>query len=54
MTPLTPERIEERQRMVASERERIEKRMEAMGVAYHASEANFIPSPLSLDKEAVM
>jgi histidinol-phosphate aminotransferase len=37
-----PERIEERQRMVASERERIEKRMEAMGVAYHASEANFI------------
>ena len=37
-----PERIAERQRMVASERARIEERLETMGVAYHPSEANFI------------
>ena len=37
-----PERVAERQRMVANERSRIEKRLEALGVAYHPSEANFI------------
>jgi histidinol-phosphate aminotransferase len=37
-----PERITERQRLVATERSRIERRLEVMGVAYHPSEANFI------------
>jgi histidinol-phosphate aminotransferase len=37
-----PERIAERQRLVATERARIEGRLEALGVAYHPSEANFI------------
>ena len=37
-----PERIAERQRMVASERSRIQRRLKAMGVAYHPSQANFI------------
>jgi histidinol-phosphate aminotransferase len=42
-----PERIAERQRMVANERSRIEKRLEAMGVAYHPGEANFILSDVT-------
>ena len=37
-----PERIAERQRMVATERTRIEERLDRLGVAYHPSEANFI------------
>ncbi len=37
-----PERIAERQRMVRSERARMEKRLEAMGVDYHPTEANFV------------
>jgi histidinol-phosphate aminotransferase len=37
-----PERIAERQGMVASERARIEERLETMGVVYHPSQANFI------------
>ena len=37
-----PERIAERQRMVATERARIEKRLDVLGVAFHPSEANFI------------
>jgi len=37
-----PGRVEERRGMVAAERERIEKRLDELGVAYHPSEANFI------------
>ena len=37
-----PARIEERRRIVAAERERIGKRLDELGVAYHPSEANFI------------
>jgi histidinol-phosphate aminotransferase len=37
-----PERMEERRRMVAAERERIEKRLDSLEVPYHPSEANFI------------
>jgi histidinol-phosphate aminotransferase len=37
-----PERIAERQRMVAGERTRIEERLRALGVVYHPSEGNFI------------
>jgi histidinol-phosphate aminotransferase len=37
-----PERMEERRRMVAEERARIEARLDSFGVAYHPSEANFI------------
>lgn len=37
-----PERIGERQRLVAGERARMQMRLEEMGVAYHPSEANFI------------
>lgn len=37
-----PERITERQRMVASERNRMQQGLEAIGVAYHPSEANFM------------
>jgi histidinol-phosphate aminotransferase len=37
-----PGRMEERRRMVAAERERIEKRLDELEVAWHPSEANFI------------
>jgi histidinol-phosphate aminotransferase len=37
-----PERIAERQRMVAAERARTERRLDMLGVAYHPSEANFV------------
>jgi histidinol-phosphate aminotransferase len=37
-----PERIAERQRVVATERARLEQRLEEMGVAYHPSEGNFL------------
>lgn len=37
-----PERIAERQRMVATERGRMQKELRALGVAYHPSEANFM------------
>ena len=37
-----PERIAERQRMVAAERARMQRELSAMGVAYHPSEANFM------------
>jgi histidinol-phosphate aminotransferase len=37
-----PERIKERQQLVATERRRLERAMESMGIAYHRSEANFI------------
>ncbi len=37
-----PERIAERQRLVAAERARMEARLEDMGIACHPSEANFV------------
>jgi histidinol-phosphate aminotransferase len=37
-----PQRMEERRQMVAAERERIERRLELLGVRYHRSEANFV------------
>jgi len=37
-----PARLEERRRMVAAERTRMEKRLAALGVAFHRGEANFV------------
>jgi len=37
-----PARLEERRRMATAERERVEKRLDELGVAHHPSEANFI------------
>ncbi len=37
-----PERIKERQELVTSERRRVQQALDAMGVVYHPSEANFM------------
>jgi len=37
-----PERLEERRRLVAAERERLQRRLAQMGIRYHPSQANFI------------
>lgn len=37
-----PERLEERRRLVATERERLERRLQEMGIRYHPSQANFV------------
>jgi histidinol-phosphate aminotransferase len=37
-----PVRLEERRQMVAGERDRIQKRLDAMGVTFHPGEANFV------------
>lgn len=37
-----PERLEERRRLVAKERERLERRLQEMGIRYHPSQANFV------------